>query len=274
MSSAIEEADFNVFQDILMKTSGLVISPEKTYLLESRLNPVVKRWGMTSLKELAGKLKTNPGKDLVTEVMEAMTTNETSFFRDIKPYEQLKEVILPTIAERRSNRKTLRIWSAACSTGQEPYSIAMVLTDMNHLFANWNIEIFASDISNEVLEQAKNGKYSQFEVQRGLPIQYLVKHFSQDGNFWHIKDHIKNMVTFKFMNLLEPFTNTGKFDIVFCRNVLIYFNESTKTTVLNKIADVLEDDGMLLLGGAETVLGLSSRFIPDTERRGLYIKSL
>lgn len=274
MSSAIEEADFNVFQDILMKTSGLVISPEKTYLLESRLNPVVKRWGMTSLKELAGKLKTNPGKDLVMEVMEAMTTNETSFFRDIKPYEQLKEVILPTIAERRSNRKTLRIWSAACSTGQEPYSIAMVLTDMNHLFANWNIEIFASDISNEVLEQAKNGKYSQFEVQRGLPIQYLVKHFSQDGNFWHIKDHIKNMVTFKFMNLLEPFTNTGKFDIVFCRNVLIYFNESTKTTVLNKIADVLEDDGMLLLGGAETVLGLSSRFIPDPERRGLYIKSL
>jgi chemotaxis protein methyltransferase CheR len=263
-------ADFDLLANLLKLNSGLVLTPDKAYLLESRLTPVARKWQLASLEALADKVRNRPDDALLRDITEAMTTNESSFFRDTKPFDLLKDVLLPRVLVSRAARKHLRIWCAAASSGQEPYSIAMILREAAAQLAGWRIEIVGTDLSSPILERAKEGLYTQFEVQRGLPIQLLVKYFKQEGDKWRISDEIRRAVTYKRLNLLHPFAELGQFDIVFCRNVLIYFDQPTKTQVLEAIARQMPNDGVLLLGGAETVLGVTDRFRPMEGQRGLY----
>jgi chemotaxis protein methyltransferase CheR len=263
--------DFDYLRALLREHSGLVLSAEKQYLAESRLLPVARRHGLATLGELVGKLKGASTAPLAAEVVEAMTTNETLFFRDKSPFDHFRDTVLPALIIARAREKRIRIWCAAASTGQEPYSLAMTLKGMGAKLAGFRTEIVATDISGDVLERAKAGIYSQFEVQRGLPIQQLVKFFSRVGEAWQIAPEIRAMVQFRTLNLLKDFSALGKFDVVFCRNVLIYFDQDTKIGVLNRLARQIPEDGFLLLGAAETVVGLTDAFRPLPDRRGLYV---
>jgi len=262
--------DFDYLRKLLRERSGLVLSAEKQYLAESRLLPVARRHGMTTLAELVEKLKLPGAGALASEVVEAMTTNETFFYRDKVPFEHLTDTVMPALLAARAKERRIRIWCTAASTGQEPYSIAMVLKGLGAALAGFRVEITATDLSGEVIERAKAGIYSQFEVQRGLPIQQLVKYFSKVGDAWQIAPEIRGMVQFRTLNLLNDFSALGSFDLVFCRNVLIYFDQETKTQVLNRVARQMPDDGYLVLGAAETVVGLTDAFKPVSDRRGLY----
>jgi chemotaxis protein methyltransferase CheR len=199
-----------------------------------------------------------------------MTTNETFFFRDKVPFDHFRDTVMPEILQARSARKGIRIWCAAGSTGQEPYSLAMCLKEMGAALSGWRVEIVATDLSQEVLEKSKSGIYSQFEVQRGLPIQMLVKYFKQNGEFWQLNADIRAMVQHRQLNLLHDFSQLGTFDVIFCRNVLIYFDQETKINIFTRLAGTTEGDGFLVLGAAETVVGLTDVFKPYPERRGLY----
>ena len=262
--------DFGLLRDILRERSGLVVTPEKMYLLESRLTPLARERGMATLDNLVAEIRHRKEEILLRDVTEAMTTNESFFFRDKTPFDQLRANVLPELLEARHERKALRIWCAACSTGQEPFSIAIVLKENASDHAGWRIEIIGTDISPSVLEKAKVGLYSQFEVQRGLPVQMLVKYFSQIDEMWQVASEIRAMVNYREGNLLEDLTGMGKFDVIFCRNVLIYFDIETKTKVLDKLSGHLVQDGSLFLGGAETVLGISEKFRPRQGMRGVY----
>ncbi len=261
--------DYEFLRKLLKERSGLDLSADKQYLVESRLIPLARRTGLAGLAELVQKMKTG-AEALTSDVVEAMTTNETFFYRDKIPFDHLRDTILPQLIPTRTNRRTLRIWSAASSTGQEPYSIAMCLKEVGPLLSGWRIEIVATDLSLEVLEKSKAGIYSQFEVQRGLPIQMLVKYFKQTGELWQLNADIRGMVQHKQLNLLHDFTGLGKFDIVFCRNVLIYFDQETKVKTFERLSRMLEADGTLMLGAAETVVGISDAFKPYPDKRGLY----
>jgi chemotaxis protein methyltransferase CheR len=260
--------DYEFLRKLLRERSGLDLSSDKQYLVESRLVPLARKAGLQGIPELVQKMKAG-GDALITEVVEAMTTNETFFFRDKIPFDHLRETILPHLMEARASRQTLRIWCAASSTGQEPYSVAMCLKEFADL-AGWRIEILATDLSQEVLEKSKAGIYSQFEVQRGLPIQMLVKYFTQLGELWQLNPDIRAMVQHRQLNLLQDFSHLGKFDIIFCRNVLIYFDQNTKATIFERLARMIESDGVLTLGAAESVVGISEAFKPYADRRGLY----
>ena len=265
-------ADFAFFRRLLKERSGLALSDDKNYLLESRLLPVARRAGAHGLADLAQRMRGRDSEAIVIEVVEAMTTNETFFFRDKVPFTLLRESVLPSLLASRAAERRIRIWCAAASSGQEPYSIAMLLKEMGSRLAGWRIEILATDIATHMLERARIGRYSQFEVQRGLPIQSLVAHFTQVDTMWEIAPELRAMVEFRPLNLLQPFGHIGTFDIVFCRNVLLYFDAETKRVVLGRIARQMPDDGALLLGAAETVVGLSDAFRPDPERRGLNLR--
>jgi chemotaxis protein methyltransferase CheR len=262
--------DYDYLRKLLRERSGLVLSADKQYLVESRLLPVVRKAALAGLTDLVQRLKGPNAEQFATEVVEAMTTNESFFFRDRLPFEHFCDTIVPALIDRRAAQRRIRIWCAASSTGQEPYSLAMCLKEMGSLTAGWRIEIIATDLSNEVLEKAKAGIYSQFEVQRGLPIQLLVKYFSQVGDAWQIAPDIRAMVQYRPLNLLGDFAHLGTFDVVFCRNVLIYFDQETKIGVLDRIARITDRDGYLVLGAAETVIGLTDSFKPVHDRRGLY----
>ncbi len=262
--------DFDYLYKLLKARSGFVISNEKIYLLESRLLPLARSNGFQTLDELIRAMRLPTGGNLQSAVVEAMTTNETFFFRDKSPFDHLNEVILPHMLVERAKTRRLRIWCAAASTGQEPYSIAICLKEMADKIGNWHVDIVGTDISNDVLEKAKAGLYSQFEVQRGLPIQQLVKYFKQMGELWQIDSTLRAMVDYRPFNLLDDFAPLGKFDIIFCRNVLIYFDRDGKSNVLDRLSKHLVPDGYLLLGAAETVIGLSNEFKPVAGKRGLY----
>lgn len=264
-------SDFDLYKDLLKEKSGLTLTPDKSYLLDSRLTPIARKWNYPTLEAMTHILRGMPSSDLVKDVVEAMTTNETSFFRDLKPFDQFRDVILPHLIKSRPSKK-LRIWCAACSTGQEPYSIAMLLKENTAKLLGWQFEIIGTDIDTGVIEQAKKAEYSQFEVQRGLPIQMLMKYFEQKADSWALKQDIKSMVQFKHFNLLTPMAGLGKFDVVFCRNVLIYFDRETKETVLKNMSAVLPEDGFVILGGAETVLGITDVLKPMDNTRGIYIR--
>lgn len=251
--------DYEYLCNYVNETSGLSLGAGKEYLVTARLVPLAQTWDLAGIPELVGALR-NGDQRLGDAVTEAMTTNETSFFRDKRPFDDFKKIMLPTLAEKRCKSRHLRILCAACSTGQEPYSIAMLLKDEFPELKEWAIEILGVDISEQVLKRAAAGIYSQFEIQRGLPIQLLLKHFEQSEQSWRVKEDLRRRVLWKQLNLLESFSNLGQFDIVFCRNVLIYFEMDAKADVLRRIRDILNDDGYLLLGAAETVLGLSDRF--------------
>jgi chemotaxis protein methyltransferase CheR len=262
--------DFEYIAQLLYQRSGLVITQEKAYLLESRLNPVARKWDLDGIDALIGALRSKKDERLMVDVTEAMTTNESFFFRDNRPFEQFKDIVLPHLLEARAARKQIRIWSAACSSGQEPYTLAMLLKEEAARLAGWRIEIVATDLSTEILNKAKEGLYSQFEVQRGLPITLLMKYFSQEGEKWRISEEIRRMVTYKPFNLLDNPSALGHFDVVFCRNVLIYFDQATKGQVLSRVAQIMPADGYLYLGGAETVLGISDSFEVVPGQRGVY----
>ncbi len=263
-------SDFELITSLLKERSGLVLSKDKAYLLESRLNPVARKWQFKGFDELAEAVRVGKDETLLRDVTEAMTTNESFFFRDSKPFDQFRDMVLPHMLKHRANARSLRIWSAACSNGQEPYSLCMILKDFATQLSGWTIEIVATDLSTEVLAKAAEGAYSQFEVQRGLPINYLMKFFRQEGDRWIIADEIRKMVSFKKFNLLQDPTSLGRFDVVFLRNVLIYFDQETKSAVLSKVAKLMPDDGFLYLGGAETVLGISDQFQLIPGERGVY----
>ena len=262
--------DYAFVGDLLKRRSGLVLAPGKDYLLESRLMPIARERGLTSLESLVADLRRPGSEALQAAVTEAMTTNESFFFRDMTPFDHFRDVMVPHMLETRAARKRFRIWCAACSTGQEPYSLSMILKEMADKLVGWNIDIVATDLSAEVLEKAKVGLYSQFEVQRGMPIQMLVKYFTQTGEMWTIDASIRAMVNYKTFNLLDDFSSLGSFDIVFCRNVLIYFDQPTKTNILNRMGDLLATDGFLVLGAAETIIGITDAFKQVPERRALY----
>lgn len=268
----MQPQDFDFIAKVLKDRSGLIVTRDKSYLLESRLTPVARKRGLKGLDDLVASLRT-AGEDLLREVTEAMTTNESFFFRDIKPFDQFKDIVLPAMLQSRASKKSFRIWSAASSSGQEAYSLAMILKEESHRMPGWKVEIVGTDISNEMLEKAKAGLYSQFEVQRGLPIQLLVKYFKKNNEMWQIDPAIRAMVQYREFNLLNDLKALGQFDVVFCRNVLIYFDQPTKTKVLDQISRIMPDDGFLYLGGAETVLGISDKFKPMPDQRGIYTRT-
>jgi chemotaxis protein methyltransferase CheR len=260
--------DYEYLRKLLKERSGLDLSADKQYLVESRLVPLARRAGLPGIPELVLKMKS--GADALTsDVVEAMTTNETFFFRDKIPFDHLRQTVLPELVQARASRRSLRIWCAASSTGQEPYSIAMCVKEFAGL-AGWRVEIVGTDLSQAVLEKSKAGVFSQFEVQRGLPIQMLVKYFTQVGELWQLNADIRAMVQHRQLNLLQDFSHLGTFDVIFCRNVLIYFDQDTKTGIFERLARLLEGDGVLALGAAESVVGISDVFKPYPDRRGLY----
>ncbi|HKS17819.1 MAG TPA: protein-glutamate O-methyltransferase CheR [Bradyrhizobium sp.] len=261
--------DYEYLRKLLKDQSGLDLSSDKQYLIESRLLPLSRKCGLSGISELVQKMKAGSAST-IAQAVEAMTTNETFFFRDKIPFDHFRDTIMPEILRARASRKSVRIWCAAGSTGQEPYSLAMCLKEIGPQLAGWRIEIVATDLSQEVLEKSKAGIYSQFEVQRGLPIQMLVKYFTQKGELWQLNADIRAMVQHRQLNLLHDFSQLGAFDVVFCRNVLIYFDQDTKVNVFNRLARTTEPDGFLVLGAAETVVGLTEAFKPVAERRGLY----
>jgi chemotaxis protein methyltransferase CheR len=264
--------DFDLFAVLVKQRSGLVLTRDKAYLLESRLTPVARKWNMKTLDDLAQSIRARREEAMLRDITEAMTTNESFFFRDQKPFDQFRQILLPEFLKSRAAKKQIRIWSAAASSGQEAYSLAMILSEEAIKFRDWKIEIIGTDLSSEMVERAKSGIYSQFEVQRGLPITMLVKYFQQIGaDKWQIKENIRQMVQFREGNLLTDFGPVGVFDIIFCRNVLIYFDQPTKTRVLEALATILAPDGVLYLGGAETVLGITEKFRPKENERGLYV---
>ncbi|MEO5337268.1 MAG: protein-glutamate O-methyltransferase CheR [Magnetospirillum sp. WYHS-4] len=262
--------DFDFVSKLVKDRSGLVLTKDKAYLLESRLMPVARKRGMKGLDDLVLAMRTRPEEALLKEVTEAMTTNESFFFRDIKPFDLFRQNVLPHLIQSRATRRQFRIWCSAASSGQEPYTLAMILKEEAAKLAGWRHEILGTDISTEMLTKARAGLYSQFEVQRGLPIQMLVKYFKKKDDMWQANEDLRNMVQYREYNLLDNLKALGQFDVVFCRNVLIYFDQPTKKRVLDQIADQMPDDGLLFLGGAETVLGISEKFKPLQGHRGVY----
>lgn len=263
--------DYAYLSKLLNERSGLQLAGDKQYLIENRLLPVARQHNCGSIGDLVAKLKQFAEEPLRQRVTEAMTINESFFFRDKTPFDRFQDTVLPLMQKARGASRRLRIWCAAASTGQEPYSLAMMFKQAGNEFAGWRIEILATDISTDVIEKAKSGLYTQFEVQRGLPIQYLLKYFKQDGDQWRIDQSIRDMVQYRQHNLLDDFSVLGMFDVIFCRNVLIYFDTKTKQDVLTRISRSLVKDGHLLLGAAETVVGFTSLFMPMPEKRGLYV---
>jgi len=261
---------FGALAALLKSRSGLVIGPDKLYLLEVRLAPIVKAEGLRDLDALADRLRRPGTEALAHAVVEAMTTNESFFFRDEKPFAHFRARALPELAAARPAGAALRVWSAASSSGQEAYSLAMIATECRAQLGDRRVEIIGTDLSGEQVARARAGLYNQFEIQRGLPMQMLVKHFRKEPTGWRITDALRERVQFREWNLLSDLRPLGSFDIVFCRNVLIYFDQPTKRRVLEAIAQQMPPDGLLYLGGAETVLGVSDRFEPLAGHRGIY----
>jgi chemotaxis protein methyltransferase CheR len=267
----LDATDFEYIRSLVLKRSAIVLEPEKNYLVESRLLPLARREGFSSIAELVARLRASSLDGLQQKVVEAMTTNETSFFRDQNPFEALRKVVLPDLFQRRASERKLRIWCGACSTGQEPYTIAMILCEHFVGFADWKTEIIATDLSTDVLARAREGRFSQLEVNRGLPAAWLAKYFQRHGTGWQLAEKLRRLVDFCPLNLIDPAWRIAPADIVFLRNVLIYFDVPTKKTILQKVRQVLRPDGYLFLGGAETTMNLDDAFerIPF-ERAGCY----
>lgn len=257
---------FEAFCAYLRRVSGLVIDADKAYLVESRLLPILRRQKLSGLAELVCLLERNQSPALAREVIQAMTINETYFFRDRAPFETFRNVMLPKLTAGRTGG-TIRVWSAACSTGQEPYSLAIILDELAEKLADWRIEILATDLAEAALVKAKKGAYTQFEVQRGLTTAQLLRYFNRTGDMWQLNERIRARVTFKPFNLLDDFGPLGRFHIIFCRNVLLYFDAERKADVLARLARALESGGYLALGASETAIGLETGLVFDAEHR-------
>lgn len=257
-SPTMDAAAFEYIQKLVLDRSAILLAANKGYLVESRLLPLAKKLGMSTVTELAAKLSSSSFGELHEQVVDAMTTNETSFFRDIHPFEVLKKEILPPLIAARTVSQTLNIWSAACSSGQEAYTIAMTIRENFPQLAKWRINILASDLSKEMLDRVADGSYSQIEVNRGMPAVMMVKYFKQEGVRWRVKQELRDMVITKRINLIERWPSLPKMDIIFMRNVLIYFSTEVKRQILTNVRQQMAPDGVLFLGGAETTMGVDT----------------
>jgi chemotaxis protein methyltransferase CheR len=256
---SLTQADYHYVRTLLRERSAIELKEDKAYLVEARLLPLARDEGMQTLGDLVRALERDTGP-LRQKVVEAMTTNETSFFRDLHPFEELRKKVLPDLLHRRAAEKTLTVWSAACSSGQEPYSFAMMIREHFPLLANWKVTILATDLSKSMIDRASRGRYSQVEVNRGLPASLMLKYFQRQGLEWHLRDDIRGMVEYRVQNLVSGWPLLPPVDVVLLRNVLIYFDVTTKKTILKRMRRVLRSDGYLLLGGAETTLNLDDRY--------------
>ncbi len=251
---------FESLRELLRQRTGVVLDDGKEYLVRARLSPLVRREGLGSIGELAALVRDRPEAPLSRRVIEALMTTETSFFRDVHPFSSLKERLIPELVEKRGAARKLRFWSAACSTGQEPYSVAIVLREYFPHLASWEVRILASDVSGAVLERARMGRYSQMEINRGVPTHLLVRYFHREGLQWEVSENIRRMIDFREINLAEPWPLLPSMDVIFLRNVLIYFDDRLRRRVLERIARQLEPDGYLFVGGAETMMAYPDLF--------------
>jgi chemotaxis protein methyltransferase CheR len=254
------EPDFALVAKVLRERCALVLEPGKEYLVECRLAPVARRHGLATVAEFIQRLRGVGVNGLVTEVVEAMVTTETSFFRDVLPFEALRRVVLPELIRARQTERRLQIWCAAAASGQEPYTVALMLREYFPELAGWQLTLVATDISEEMLRRSREGRYSQVEVNRGLPITLLLKYFRQDGAHWQMRDDVRAMIDFRQLNLARPWPPLPPLDLVLLRNVMIYFDVDTKKAILRRVAQVLRPDGYLVLGGAETTFNLDDSY--------------
>jgi chemotaxis protein methyltransferase CheR len=270
----IAPAELKLIAQYIQTITGIYLDESKSYLFETRLSSIAEANGCKSYQELHNKSKTDPSKKIEKEIIDAITTNETLFFRDKGPFELLQHKILPEVIDLRSSQSSpktrIKIWSAASSTGQELYSIAIVIKELLNELSNYSFTLFGTDISDAAITQASYGKYNRFEIERGLDRKYLQKYFTLFGDSWKIKDEIRAMVNFKQLNLMQPFTSLGKFDIIFCRNVAIYFTLEDRKKLFTKIADSLADDGYLVIGSTESLTGVCPRFVPKRHLRSIF----
>lgn len=270
----IAAAELKLISHYIQTISGIYLDQSKSYLFETRLSSIAEKQGCKSYEELHNKARQDPTKKIEKEIIDAITTNETLFFRDKGPFELLQHKILPEIIDSRSSKSALKprikIWSAASSTGQELYSIAIIIKELLKESSKYSFTLSGTDISDAAVTQASYGKYNRFEIERGLDKKYLQKYFTLLGDSWKIKDEIRAMVNFRKLNLMQPFTALGKFDIIFCRNVAIYFTLGDRKKLFNKLADSLADDGYLVIGSTESLTGVCSRFVPKRHLRSIF----
>lgn len=267
----LERKEFEFIRSFLQKRSAILLDEEKQYLVESRLLPLARREGYSGISELVKKMQSGIADGLHQKVVEAMTTHETSFYRDSRPFDALRRVVLPELIAAQSSQRRLRIWCAACSSGQEPYSIAMLIRESFPQLQNWDVSILATDISMQILEKARDAVFSQLDVNRGLPSTYVLKYFDRQGVNWKLKDDIRRLVDFRPMNLIEPWPTMGPFDVVMLRNVLIYFDVDTKKNILKNVRRVLRPGSYFFLGGAESTRNLDDNFVRvELEQSSVY----
>lgn len=268
--------DIKAMSKYILDISGIDLDESKAYLIETRLGGLIKEYQCSSYRELCSKAKTDSNKTIENRIIDAISTNETLFFRDAGPFEVLQHKILPDLIDRRTEKSSgllpipIRIWSAACSTGQEVYSIAIVLKELLSDFKEYNVKLIGTDISDSAIGQASYGTYNKFEIERGLSKETLQKYFISNGGNWKISDEIRAMVSFTKRNILKPFVGLGKLDIIFCRNVAIYFNLEERKKLFENIADVLEPDGFLIIGSTESLTGICTIFEPKRYLRTIY----
>ncbi len=262
--------DIEAFRRLVLERSGLILSSDKDYLLKTRLEPIARAENFADVASMLRQVRLTPASRLAQRCIDGMATHESFFFRDITPFDQLRDVILPELWKARAGSKTLRIWSAACSSGQEPYSLAMLLREQYAKFGDWKIDILATDLSQPILERARSALYSDFEVRRGLSEERQARWLVREGPAFRISPELRAMIQFRHHNLLDGMATLGQFDLIFCRNVLIYFDPATKARTLEGVANILAPDGALILGSAETVVGLAGSFEPQPGLRGVF----
>jgi chemotaxis protein methyltransferase CheR len=268
---SITAENFECVRTLVRTQAGIILEPGKEYLVDSRLLPLAKREGLASIGELVAKLRGPLGAAIAHKIVDAMTTNETTFFRDVEPFEVLRKFVLPELIDRNKHTRRMSIWYAASSTGQEPYSVSMLIQEHFPQLLSWDLQQLATDISPSVLARAREGRYGQVEINRGLPVSYLVKYFTKHGTEWQLKNSVRQMVRFEELNLIKPWPPMPDADIVMIRNVMIYFDVEAKKQILGQIRRVLRPHGYLFLGGAETTMSLDDSFVRQQyERAGCY----
>lgn len=265
--------DLNFLIDLVKKMSGISLTPEKKYLLETRLQGVARSHSLSDISELVKRIRGSFDQSLKDEVVEAMTTNETMFFRDTKPFDQMKNTIVPYLVENKRAGEKLRFWSAACSNGQEPYSMVLTFLENQGILGGHSFEIAATDIAPKVIKKAKDGFYTQFEVQRGMPITMLLKYFNQqEGNSWQVKDEFKRLIQFRVMNLMDSYLSMGKLDMILVRNVLIYFDDEMKKDIVERMHSILNPGGVLMVGSSESVNRFTDKYESFDAMPGVFKK--
>jgi chemotaxis protein methyltransferase CheR len=267
----LRREDFQFLAELMKRASGLSLTPGRANLILSRLQPVAEHHGFADVSQLVEELRYG-NEPLGVAVMEAMTIRDTSFFRDPAAFKSFESVLLPGLFRARLPRRRLSIWSAACATGQEPYSLGMIFAGLPQ-FSGWDIDILATDVSADAIARARTGLFTHGEVQRGLPLRMLAAHFRPEGKEWRLRGSIRTRVEFRVLNLLDSFAALGSFDVIFCRNVLMYFDSATKADIVDRLSDALADDGYLMLGAAETMMGLSNSFASESRFRGIAMKA-